>query len=62
MRNDHWAKRNRQRRQRRKAREDAERRLEELKEAWRQRRMEGELEERRWDRNHMGRNRKGRQG
>jgi hypothetical protein len=61
MRNDHWAKRNRERRQRRKAREDAERRLEELKEAWRRRRMEGELEERRSERNRKGRNRKGRQ-
>jgi hypothetical protein len=62
MRNDHWAKRNRQRRQRRKAREDAERRLDELKEAWRQRRMEGELEERRLERDRKGRNCKGRQG
>jgi hypothetical protein len=54
---DRWAERARQRRARRKAREESERRLEELREAWRRRRMEEEREER-----HLGRDRKGRSG
>ena len=47
MSNDHWAERNRKRRARKRTREAAERRHQELKEAWRRRRMEGEREERR---------------
>ena len=39
---DRWAERDRQRRAKKKAREDAERRLEELREAWRQRRADEE--------------------
>ena len=42
MSNDHWAERDRQRRARKEAKEAAERRLEELREAWRQRRADEE--------------------
>jgi hypothetical protein len=39
---DRWAERDRHRRAKKKAREDAERCLEELREAWRQRRADEE--------------------
>jgi hypothetical protein len=42
MSNDHWAERNRQRKARKEAKEAAERRLEELREAWRLRRADEE--------------------
>jgi hypothetical protein len=45
---DRWAERDRQRRAKKKAREDAERRLEELREAWRQRRADEEEGRKRW--------------
>jgi hypothetical protein len=45
---DRWAKRARERRARRKASEEAERRLEELREAWRRRRADEEEGKKRW--------------